>query len=158
MIDTDTLAQIEELERRAIKMLSGPMRPNSRDYLKKRLAALKAAKQRAIASGDILRKSSAEPADDNTAPTRVFHNPHMSGMLLHAGDRQFRVGINGHVEIRAGDREAAAMLRGRHFRELTQVDRFGKTANGGDVSEMFARDRLRPIAPPFDFRPKPAGQ
>ena len=52
---------------------------------------------------------------------------------------------NGIVEVHPGHHEVKADLRGRGFRQMRPLDRFGKATDGGDLAQMFRPSRLAVI-------------
>jgi hypothetical protein len=156
------LTRLENLEFRAVELLAKAMPAASRQKLSAALDSLRATKRRLLARNpSVLRKLRADPApqDKPNAPmpdaelkpaTRIFHNAAMAGMRLLHGARKFDVSPAGHCEIAAGDHHGAALLRSRHFVELVQTDRFGKSATV-DLVQMFRPSRLPLIGENDDF-------
>jgi len=83
---------------------------------------------------------------------KLFRAPAaLAGMSIHTCRGQIMIPPHGVIHTNAAHEDLHRELRGRGFREMKALDRFGKAVDGSDLAAMFRRDRLQLIGQNDDF-------
>jgi hypothetical protein len=165
---TVSLQEIERLEFRLLGILSRPaVTPGQRQHFGKRLSELRAVKKAWLAEHPtVLRKIGREPLDrdkpnarhpdgtlgerDVGVETRHFRAPaELAGLSIASCRGVISIPPSGIIETNAAHEDLHAELRGRGFKEMRPLDRFGKAVGAGDLFAAFRPDRLQRIFPAF---------
>jgi hypothetical protein len=167
-----TLDEIEAVEFLAVDELAKVMPADRRAEITKLLADLRLAKKVFLAKHpDILRKRAAAPKDKPTAaldpdaalgsaadPVHFRAPAHLCDMVLHLRTgHTMAVPASGIVEVAADHMDVQTVLIEQGFKQLCAVDRFGKST-AADPVQMFHRDQLKPMLPPFVRGPQQGAQ
>jgi hypothetical protein len=163
---TITLRDIEALEFQCVDLAArADTTPVRRTELAETLAKIRALKAQYLREhSSVLSKGSAKLARDpathdkpnaknpdsmlgsNGVDERVFRAPgELHGLSVYTCRGQMNIPDHGIVHINAAHEDLASELKGRNFKEMRQVDRAGKCADGSDPSDSFHRSRLIPI-------------
>jgi hypothetical protein len=158
-----SLEDIEKLEHQCVDVMArADTPPTQRGQLAGTLAKIRALKKEyLLAHPGVLRKSTTKlhtwPLDRDQPNAKnpdeavgsdplVFRAPpELRDLTIVTVNGTIHVPAHGVVETNPDHTELHAELRGRGFKQLHSVDRFGKSANGADLAQMFARDALQPI-------------
>jgi hypothetical protein len=159
-----TLSDVEVLEYRIIDVRSRPScTPADTAVLDRMLEKVRGLKREYLSRhAEVLRKGAAKlhttPLDRDapnaknpdsmlssaSGPLAFRAPPELAGLVLHTVAGAIAVPDHGVIEVAAHHLELHSELRGRGFRQLHSIDRYGKSATG-DLVQMFERSRLQPI-------------